>query len=108
MATTTWLAIILGAVWGAVWALFLQTYAGRFLAARFTWLAVVVGVGVDLLIALLIVPLETWLEVAAIIAASAVAIIGRSLWNEWRDAQKMIRMQREHSNTVSQQDHPVD
>ncbi len=94
--------IILGAIWGLLWALALQTFPGRFLAARFTWLTVVVGVGVDLLIALLVIPLEAWLPLAAIIAASSVAIIGRSIFNELRDMQTMIRIRREHADETGE------
>jgi hypothetical protein len=104
MMTTMLLAICLGAGWGLVWALCLQTVPGRFLAARFTWLAVAIGIFVDMFIALLVVPVETWLAVMGIIGASAVAIVGRSLFNELRDAQEMIRMQREHTHQASQQD----
>jgi len=104
MDRMTLLAVVLGAVWGGVWALFLQTYPGRFLAARFTWLSVVVGVGVDLLIAMLVVPLDYWLPLVAIVGASSLAIIGRSLFNELRDAQQMIRMQREHADPTRKQD----
>jgi ABC-type Na+ efflux pump permease subunit len=104
MTTTILLAMCLGAGWGLVWALCLQTVPGHFLAARFTWLTVVIGVGVDMFIALLIMPVETWLAMMSILGASSVAIIGRSLFNELRDAQEMIRMQREHSYETRQQD----
>jgi H+/Cl- antiporter ClcA len=104
MMTTMLLALCLGAGWGLVWALCLQTVPGRFLAARFTWLAVAIGIFVDLFIALLVISIETFLAVMAIIGASAVAIVGRSLFNELRDAQEMIRMQREHTNETRQQD----
>jgi len=102
MTEMTVLAVVLGAIWGIVWALCLQTYPGRFLAARFTWLTVVVGVGVDLLIALLVVPMCYWLPLAAIIGASSVAIVGRSLINELRDMQTMMRMRREHSDKAGE------
>lgn len=82
------LAIILAGFWGVLWAVFLQcTCYGHYLALRRTWLTVVVGVGVDLLIMLCVVPLTTWLIVCAIIAASSVGIIARSLHNELRDEQ---------------------
>lgn len=79
-------AVFLALIWGVLWALFLQlTRTGHYLAVRRTWLSVVVGVGVDLLIALLVVPFEVWLVVVAIVTASSVGIIGRSLYNEWAD-----------------------
>lgn len=80
------LVLLLALIWGISWALFLQFVPlGRFLARRRTWLTVVVGVGVDLLLALLLVPLVAWLAVVAIVALSAVGIVGRSLWNEHRE-----------------------
>jgi len=80
------LTIILALIWGILWALFLQlTPYGHYLAVRRTWLTVVVGVGIDLLIAILVIPLDTWLLVVAIIAASSLGIIGRSLYNEQLD-----------------------
>lgn len=87
--STPWLVVgVLGAVWGAVWAMCLQwTPWGRWLAIKRTWLAVVVGVGMDLLILLLALPLAQWLLVCTVMAASSVGIIVRSLANEhWEDA----------------------
>lgn len=108
MMTPALLGIVLGGVWGLIWALCLQTYPGRFLAARFTWMAVVVGVGVDLAIGLLIVPMDYWLPLAAVFGTSAVGIVGRSLFNEMRDSQTMMRMHREHADKTGQQDDLVD
>jgi hypothetical protein len=95
----SFIGIILGAIWGLILALALQTYIGKFMAARFTWLTVVIGVGVDLLIALLIVPLEYWLPLVALVGASSVAIIGRSIYNELRDWITMIRVNTHHDHT---------
>jgi hypothetical protein len=92
----TLFAIFLGFIWGIIWALVLQTYAGRFLAARYTWVTVVIGIGGDLLIALLIVPLEIWIGLVALISASSLSIIVRSLFNEMRDMQTIARLRREH------------
>jgi hypothetical protein len=71
-------------LWGALLAIYLQfNRHGQFLADERTWIAVVVGVGVDLLIAY---PWGggqgDWFTVAAIIATSSVGIIIRSLANE--------------------------
>lgn len=80
------LAVVLGLFWGVLWALFLQmTPLGAFLAERRTWVVVVIGVGVDLLITLLVLNVETWLAVCGIVAASGVGIVMRSWWNEWRE-----------------------
>lgn len=77
------IAVLLALVWGALWALFLQVHPwGRWLAIKRTWLTVVVGVGVDLIILILVLDWQTWAAVAAVIAASSLGIIGRSLYNE--------------------------
>lgn len=65
-------AIVLALIWGVVFALFLQRTAwGRFLALRRTWIAVVLGVGVDLLIIISVIPFDAWLVVCGIITASS-------------------------------------
>ncbi len=85
------LSLILAGVWGCIWAALLQhTTWGRFLALRRAWLAVVIGIGVDLLILLAVIPLTAWLSICAIIACSAIGIIGRSLANEQRDHREIM------------------
>lgn len=97
MDTATIFGLALGIIWGTVWALFLQrTYAGRFMAARLTWLTVVIGIGVDLVIALFIIPLDAWLRIAGVIAASSIAIIARSLLNDSSDHRALI--ERKHGD----------
>ncbi len=99
MTVMTLFAIILGGIWGVVWALILQkTYAGRFLAARMTWLTVVIGVGGDMAIVLLVIDWDLWLKVLAVIGASSVGIIGRSLRNEWNDQRLLVTMRHEHED----------
>lgn len=79
-------ALVVALFWGVVWAVFLQVHAwGQWLAARRTWLAVVVGVGVDLVILLLVLDWHRWAMVVGVVAASSVGIIGRSLVNERRE-----------------------
>jgi L-cystine uptake protein TcyP (sodium:dicarboxylate symporter family) len=76
----------LAIAWGATWAACLQyTQWGRWLAIRRTWLTVVVGVGVDVLILLVAIPLRFVALVALIVSLSSVGIIGRSLYNELTD-----------------------
>lgn len=83
--------LILGLIWGALYAWFLQTsHAGRFLAARYTWLTVVIGDGACLLISRLILPTAQWLTVCAIFALAGAPIIVRSLINEQRDHEAML------------------
>lgn len=76
-------ALLLAAVWGAVWALFLQaTQLGRWLVMRRTWITVVIGVGVDLLVLLLVLDWASWAAVAGVTAASSIGLIVRSIFNE--------------------------
>ena len=85
------LCLILALIWGAFWAALLQFTAwGRFMAVRRAWLAVVIGVGVDLLILLALLPITVWLQACAIIAASAIGVIVRSLANEWQDHRELM------------------
>ena len=71
----------LALLWGGLWALFLQYHRmGHFLVAERTWITVVVGVGVDLLIAFG----GDWWTCAAVIVFSSIGIIARSLINEQR------------------------
>jgi hypothetical protein len=73
----------LALLWGFIWAACLQfTRWGRWLALRRTWFTVVVGIGVDLLIILLLIDIQTWLKIFAVVGFSSVGIIARSLYNE--------------------------
>lgn len=83
--------LLLALIWGAIWALFLQlTRPGRFLAFRRTWITVVVGVGVDLLLALVVVPFAHWWPTALLVVISGLPIIVRSLYNEQIDEEERI------------------
>lgn len=83
--------LILGLIWGVAYAWFLQTrQAGRFLAARYTWLTVVIGDGACLLIARLVLETPEWLTVCAIFALAGTPIIWRSLMNDERDHRAML------------------
>lgn len=74
------LATLLAFIWGIIWAAVLSlTHLGRYLACQETWLTVVIGVGADLLLCRLFLTLRQWLSVSAVIAASSVGIILRSL-----------------------------
>lgn len=85
--------IVLAVFWGVFWAGCLQfTRWGRFLAIKRTWITVVVGVGGDLLVLLLVLPLGLWLVVCEVVAGSAIGIVGRSLYNEWREAQAEVEV----------------
>ena len=80
------LTAILALIWGAIWALFLQIHPwGQWLAIKRTWLTVVIGVGADLALLLLVLDIHTWSTVTAIVAASSIGIIARSLYNEHAD-----------------------
>ena len=78
--------VSLGFLWGGAWAVFIQfNRYGKFLAEERTWITVVIGVGVDLLIAY---PWGggrgDWFTVTAVICVSSLGIILRSLINEQR------------------------
>lgn len=85
------IALILAAVWGVLWALFLQMVPfGQFLAERRSWLTIVIGIGVDLLIAILVLDWTAWWQVLAIVAVSNLGIIARGVYNEWTEAREVI------------------
>jgi hypothetical protein len=80
--------VSLGILWGVVWAVYIQVNRnGQFLAQERTWITVVVGVGVDLLISY---PWGggqgDWFTVAAVVSTSSIGIIVRSLLNEKKQA----------------------
>lgn len=82
---------ILALIWGVIWAAVLQFVPlGRFLAARRTWLTVVIGVGIDLLLMRPLLKLADWLKILALIGCSSLGIIARSLYNEWHDHQDIL------------------
>ena len=70
------LRLLLAGSFGGFYAIFLEFSAqGRYLAKQLTWLAVVIGVGVDLAIAYN----ANWWTTVAVVAFSSVGIIARSL-----------------------------
>jgi len=82
----------LGALcWGILLAVFLQfSRMGRFLAVERTWITVVVGVGVDLLIGIG----AAWWQMWLIVACSSVGIIARSLINEHQETEPALNRYR--------------
>ena len=86
-------ALTMGFIWGSLWAVFLQfTAGGRFLAARRTWITVVIGISGDVLILLVCVPVDVVIIVCGVLATSSLGIIGRSLYNEWQDEHAVAEM----------------
>lgn len=78
--------VLVGALWGISYALILWlTARGRFLRVRRTWLAVTLGISLDLLIGLAVVDLLAWLWLVAIIAASAAPIVAACLLDEYEE-----------------------
>jgi hypothetical protein len=72
-------------VFGIIYAVFLQrNKLGQFLAERRTWLTVVVGIGVDLLLSFG----GDWWDVVAVVTFSSIGIIARSLVNEQQRNQR--------------------
>lgn len=83
---------LLAIIWGVVWAGVLQlTPMGRFLAARRTWLSVVIGVAGVLAILLYAMPWEIWLRIVGAFGLSSLGIIGRSLYNELREHSDFVQ-----------------
>ncbi len=81
----------LALIWGLLWALVLEYVPlGRFLAARRSWLAVVIGIAGDLLLLRPVLSLSSWVRVAGVLAASSVGMILRGLAHEWRDHQEVL------------------
>lgn len=86
--------LVLAAIWGVGWALFLEYVPlGRWLAARRTWLTVVIGVGVDLGLVALVLPFEYWWPVAAVVAVSSVGVIARSIVIEMREWAELMEQE---------------
>ncbi len=78
------IAFISAFVWGVLWSLFLQLHPlGRFLVVKRTWITVVIGVGMNLLIALMVLEFHAWVTLVVIFAFSSVGIITRSMLNEF-------------------------
>ena len=70
---------LLALLWGIFYALFLNyTHSGQQIASDVTWLSVVVGIGVDFVIAFN----STYWTLLAVVSFSSVGIITRSLYNE--------------------------
>ena len=78
-----WLLFLVGELaWGFIWACCLDTEEGKWLARAHTWLTVVVGDGVALLLGLLVVP-PLWIGIVVLgFTLASVGIIRRSLRQE--------------------------
>ena len=75
------LALVLAAFCSALYAIFLQSEKGQFIAEELTWVSVIIGVGICFLVSLLVVPLEYVAYFLGIFAFAAIPIIYRSLGN---------------------------
>jgi hypothetical protein len=85
--------LLLGLVWGVVWACVLQcTSPGRFIAARRSWIAVIIGIGGDLGLLFLCLGADVVLIVFGVIAMSGIPIVARSLYNEYQDEHAITEM----------------
>lgn len=88
---TMLIILVLALVWGFAWAWVLQhTEFGKYLVVKRTWLTVVIGIGVDLLLGLWLIDFEAWLKLWLVFALSSVGIILRSLRNEAEQETKQI------------------
>lgn len=87
------LRILAAVLWGSAWAAYLTwTEHGRYLAKERTWITVVAGVGVDLIIAYG----GDWWTVIFVIAASSPPIIARSLYQERLQEAKQVNYNANH------------
>lgn len=78
------LRVLGGFVWGACFAIFLQKHRyGQFLVRERTWITVVIGIGIDFLIAYR----ADWDTTLLVVCVSSIGIIIRSLYNESNEAQ---------------------
>lgn len=75
---------LLAAIWGILYAVWLQnSKMGAFIADERTWLSVVIGIGVDMLLGIG----AEWWQIWLIVVLSGFGVIARSLINE-SDRQK--------------------
>jgi hypothetical protein len=85
--------ILLGLAWGIAYAAFLEfTAVGRYIVERVTWLSVIIGIGGDLLIAGPFVGWPVVLALGAIIGASSIGIIARSLIHYQKNHDAFLRI----------------
>lgn len=84
LRNSLWGMRVNASLWGIVWALCLQrTQWGRWLALHRTWITVVIGVGVNLILLFFVLPRKVWFVVSEVFALSSIGIILRSLINEY-------------------------
>jgi len=85
--------LILALIWGIGFALFLHYVPiGRFMVRKHTWLTLVIGIGVDLALMWMILPLPYWLVVVGILAASSMGMIGHSLAMEEEETGQLLEV----------------
>ncbi len=88
-----YLPAFLALIWGIVWAAFMQySKLGRFLALRRTWITVVIGVGVDLLLMLPLLSFQAWLHLCVVFALSSIGVIFRSIYLELRENEETMEV----------------
>jgi len=85
------LVLFLALFWGIAYAIALERISFmRWLVDKRTWIVVVAGVGMDLILIKLIIPWEWWVWMAIVVALSAVGIIGRSLYLEHEEWMELL------------------
>lgn len=96
--------LVLALIWGIGFALFLHYVPiGRFMVRRHTWLTLVIGIGVDLALMWMILPLPYWLVMAGILAASSIGMIGHSLAMESEESEQLLEVLRNAAQTDHRQ-----
>jgi hypothetical protein len=72
------------ALLSAIYAIALETERGKWLATERTWVTVIIGCGIVLIVLLVVLPFESWLRVVAAFAIAGTPMAIRSLNNDWR------------------------
>ena len=84
-------ACLVGALWGVGYGMFLWlSPVGRWLRLRRTWLSVVIGVGMDLLIVLMAVDVAAWLVMVGVVASSGLGVVAMALGGEYEDHRELM------------------
>jgi hypothetical protein len=82
---TELIAFVAGIIWGVIWVSFLYgTKRGRWVRMYRTWITVVVGVGVTLLIQGVVFGVDVAVSALIVFAGSGTPIILASLYDEYK------------------------
>lgn len=100
------ISFVLTFFWGVVWsAAHRRTNLGRYILNKHTWIAVVDGVGVVLLISLLVMTQQQWIMMSSLFFFSCIVPIITSLADQYADLRGEIDGTRNDTNkqTIKEQ-----